>query len=167
MIDLVAEQAPLGGLERWLRDPTVNEVMVNGGTDVWVERGGQLQCVGHIRPGTLLGVIGALLALPIAAGLRMMEHELRFEMPGDDRSDEDGRARDLAAEALYTSRSAGAEPVAAAAIASEIAHVGQEADVARAEAEAASTEAEAEAGTETEAATGTESGAGAMPRGPR
>ena len=62
MIDLVAEQAPLGGLERWLRDPTVNEVMVNGGTDVWVERGGQLQCVGHIRPGTLLGVIEHILA---------------------------------------------------------------------------------------------------------
>ena len=28
MIDLVAEQAPLGGLERWLSDPAINEVMV-------------------------------------------------------------------------------------------------------------------------------------------
>ena len=27
MIDLVAEQAPLGGLERWLSDPAINEVM--------------------------------------------------------------------------------------------------------------------------------------------
>ena len=40
MIDLVAEQAPLGGLERWLRDPSVNELMVNAGSEIWVERGG-------------------------------------------------------------------------------------------------------------------------------
>ena len=33
-IDLVAEQSPLGGLERWLRDPEVTEVMVNAGTEV-------------------------------------------------------------------------------------------------------------------------------------
>ena len=37
--------------------------------------------------GTLLGVTGALLALPIAAGLQMILEELRVEMPGDDSDD--------------------------------------------------------------------------------
>ena len=49
MIDLVAEQAPLGGLERWLSDPAINEVMVNAGSEVWVERAGRLEHVGRIR----------------------------------------------------------------------------------------------------------------------
>jgi pilus assembly protein CpaF len=61
VIDLVAEQSPLGGLERWLRDPDVNEVMVNGGSDVWIERSGRLEHVGCIRPVTLLGAIEHIL----------------------------------------------------------------------------------------------------------
>lgn len=61
MIDLVAEQSPLGGLERWLRDPTINEVMVNGGSDVWIERKGRLEHVGRIRPATLLAAIEHIL----------------------------------------------------------------------------------------------------------
>ena len=61
MIDLVAEQSPLGGLERWLADPAVNEVMVNGGSEVWVERAGRLVHVGRIRPATLLGAIEHIL----------------------------------------------------------------------------------------------------------
>ena len=61
MIDLVAEQAPLGGLERWLRDPTVNEVMVNAGSEVWVERGGVVAHVGRMRPATLLATIEHIL----------------------------------------------------------------------------------------------------------
>ena len=42
MIDVIAERAPLGGLERWLADPAVDEVIVNGAGDVWVERAGAL-----------------------------------------------------------------------------------------------------------------------------
>lgn len=61
MIDLVAEQAPLGGLERWLRDPTVNEVMVNAGTEIWVERAGTVEKVGRMRVETLLAVIEHIL----------------------------------------------------------------------------------------------------------
>ena len=61
MIDLVAEQAPLGGLERWLSDPAINEVMVNAGSEVWVERAGRLEHVGRIRPATLLGAIEHIL----------------------------------------------------------------------------------------------------------
>lgn len=62
MIDLVAEQSPLGGLERWLHDPTITEVMVNGGSEVWIERAGRLEHVGSIRPTTLLGAIEHILA---------------------------------------------------------------------------------------------------------
>jgi pilus assembly protein CpaF len=42
VIDVIAERAPLGGLERWLGDETIDEVIVNGGGDVWIERGGTL-----------------------------------------------------------------------------------------------------------------------------
>ncbi len=45
MIDVIAERSPLGGLERWLTDPTIDEVIVNGGGQVWVERRGTLQRV--------------------------------------------------------------------------------------------------------------------------
>jgi len=62
MIDLVAEQSPLGGLERWLRDPAITELMVNGGSEVWIERAGRLEHVGAIRPATLLGAIEHILA---------------------------------------------------------------------------------------------------------
>jgi pilus assembly protein CpaF len=61
-IDLVAEQTPLGGLERWLDDPTVTEVLVNAGTDVWVERDGRLQLSGRMRADTVLAAIERILA---------------------------------------------------------------------------------------------------------
>lgn len=61
MIDLVAEQSPLGGLERWLADPAVTEVMVNAGTEVWVEREGRTQHVGRVRVSTLLTAIEHIL----------------------------------------------------------------------------------------------------------
>lgn len=60
-VDLVAEQSPLGGLERWLHDPTVTEVMVNAGSDVWVERDGATIRVGTIRTATLLAAIEHIL----------------------------------------------------------------------------------------------------------
>lgn len=62
MIDVVAEQAPLGGLERWLHDPHVTEVMVNGGSDVWVERHGALHHVATMRTSTLLAAVEHMLA---------------------------------------------------------------------------------------------------------
>lgn len=61
MIDLVAEQSLLGGLERWLDDPTVTELMVNAGSEVWVERSGRIEPVGRIRPTTLLAAIEQIL----------------------------------------------------------------------------------------------------------
>ena len=60
-IDVVAERSAWGGLERWLQDPTVTEVMVNAGTEVWVERRGVVERVGTIRPATVLAVVEHLL----------------------------------------------------------------------------------------------------------
>lgn len=71
--------------------------------------------------GTLLGILGALLALPIAAGLLMIARELRVELPGDDSDDSTRRARDAAAEQTYARLSAGAAPQQAVALATGIA----------------------------------------------
>jgi predicted PurR-regulated permease PerM len=78
--------------------------------------------------GILLGVIGALLALPIAAGLQMMLTELRVEMPGDDRDDRSALARDAKTEATYERMSAGATAPEAGQIARNLAHDIREAD---------------------------------------
>jgi predicted PurR-regulated permease PerM len=71
--------------------------------------------------GTLLGILGALLALPVAAGLQMIVREMRVEMPGDDVDDTKQRARDERAEQVYEQLSAGAPPVEAAQIAGDLA----------------------------------------------
>jgi predicted PurR-regulated permease PerM len=71
--------------------------------------------------GKLLGILGALLALPIAAGLRMMIAELRVELPGEEVDDGVLRAKDAKAEREFAVRAAGHPAVEAAAIASEIA----------------------------------------------
>ena len=80
--------------------------------------------------GKVGGIIGALLALPIAAALRMLIEELRVDLPGDDTDDPHLRARDARAERAYARETAGASPVEAAAVATEIAHEIREADVA-------------------------------------
>jgi putative heme transporter len=80
--------------------------------------------------GKLGGVIGALLALPIAAALRMLIEELRVDLPGDDTDDPRERARDARAERTYARETAGASPEEAAAVATEIANKIREADVA-------------------------------------
>ncbi len=72
--------------------------------------------------GILLGVIGALLSLPIAAGLQMTLEELRVEMPGDDSDDRSALARDARTEADYERMSAGATAPEAGQIARNLAH---------------------------------------------
>ena len=72
--------------------------------------------------GLLLGVIGALLALPIAAGLQMMLQELRVDLPGDDSDDRLANARDAKTEATYERMSAGATASDAGQIAKNLAH---------------------------------------------
>ncbi|HSN25274.1 MAG TPA: AI-2E family transporter [Kofleriaceae bacterium] len=71
--------------------------------------------------GTLLGILGALLALPIAAGLKMVIGELRVELPGEEHLDAEVRARDEKAEQVYEELAAGETVEKAAAIAGELA----------------------------------------------
>ena len=78
--------------------------------------------------GKVGGIIGALLALPIAAALRMLIEELRVDLPGDDTDDPRLRARDARAERAYARETAGASPAEAAAVATEIANEIREAD---------------------------------------
>jgi putative heme transporter len=76
----------------------------------------------------LLGVIGALLALPAAAAIRMIVRELRVGMPGEDIDDTSIRERDEQAEREFAERAAGAKAVEAAAIATRMAETIREAD---------------------------------------
>jgi predicted PurR-regulated permease PerM len=80
--------------------------------------------------GKVGGIIGALLALPIAAAVRMLIEELRVDMPGDDTDDPRLRARDARAERTYARETAGASPAEAAAVATEIANQIRAAEVA-------------------------------------
>lgn len=76
----------------------------------------------------LLGVIGALLALPIAAALQMMLAELRVDLPGDDSDDRSAQAKDARTEATYERMSAGATAPEAGQIARKIASDVRDAD---------------------------------------
>ena len=71
--------------------------------------------------GTLMGIVGALLALPIAAGLQMVVRELRFDLPGENPRDATSRARDEKAEHIYEQLSEGATAADAGVIADGLA----------------------------------------------
>ena len=63
--------------------------------------------------GQLLGIVGALLALPLAAGIRVLVEDLRIDLPG-----EAGQRRpDAPAEAIYAAKTAGMSARDAAGIA--------------------------------------------------
>jgi predicted PurR-regulated permease PerM len=70
--------------------------------------------------GTLMGVLGALLALPIAAGIRMLVEELQFELPGEDPNSV-VESRVSADERVFARRAKGENAEKAAEIATEIA----------------------------------------------
>lgn len=72
--------------------------------------------------GTLMGVAGALLALPFAAALIMLLEELRVQLPGQQEQAGDGiqRANDDKGEEEFVRRSEGATAERSAAIAVEI-----------------------------------------------
>ena len=70
--------------------------------------------------GTLMGILGALLALPIAAGMQMVIRELRVELPGQV-PDERVLRTDAKAEDLYARLSEGAAVEDAVEIAGELA----------------------------------------------
>lgn len=71
--------------------------------------------------GELLGILGALLALPLAAGLRMIVAELRVELPGQPAGSAETRARDERAEETYEALTKGAPAEEAAVVAVAIA----------------------------------------------
>jgi len=71
--------------------------------------------------GKLGGIVGALLALPVAAALRMMVEELRVELPGDASDKALEQARDERAEQIYEASTTGASPEQAAQVAAKIA----------------------------------------------
>ncbi|MEO7730967.1 MAG: AI-2E family transporter [Kofleriaceae bacterium] len=71
--------------------------------------------------GTLMGITGALLALPIAAGLQMVVRELRVELPGETGPDATTIARDEKAEHIYEQLTEGATAADAGVIAGELA----------------------------------------------
>ena len=71
--------------------------------------------------GTLAGILGALLALPIAAGLQMLIRELRVDLPGDMPATDETRRRDEHANAVYEELSEGVTTADAGVIADDIA----------------------------------------------
>jgi predicted PurR-regulated permease PerM len=76
-----------------------------------------------IAGGTLAGVLGALLALPVAAAILMLIEEMRMAMPGEDvqRGDRELQQQDARGEAEYRRRTEGMPAEQAAAVAVEIA----------------------------------------------
>jgi predicted PurR-regulated permease PerM len=75
-----------------------------------------------IAGGTLAGIAGALLALPVAATILMLIEELRMEMPGEDpqRAAVEVQRQDARAEAEYARRTQGMPAGQAAAVAVEM-----------------------------------------------
>jgi predicted PurR-regulated permease PerM len=71
--------------------------------------------------GTLMGILGALIALPIAAGVQMVVRELRVELPGESPQDDKSKARDERAEMVYERMTDGVPAAEAGVIASELA----------------------------------------------
>ncbi|MEO5723539.1 MAG: ATPase, T2SS/T4P/T4SS family, partial [Ilumatobacteraceae bacterium] len=84
VFDPVAEGAPLGGLERWLADPQITEVIFNRGTDVWVERDGRLHRVGAMRPQSVLTALEHILA-PIGRRLDRSSPTVDARLPDGSR----------------------------------------------------------------------------------
>ena len=70
--------------------------------------------------GILMGIVGALLALPVAAAVRMLIEELRVILPGEQLDDAVVRHRDESAEEEYAQRTEGVPVTQAAAIAIEM-----------------------------------------------
>jgi predicted PurR-regulated permease PerM len=76
-----------------------------------------------IAGATLLGILGALLALPVAAAILMLIDELRVELPGETEQSKDAemRRKDEHGELEYVRRTEGMPAEEAAAIAVEMA----------------------------------------------
>jgi putative heme transporter len=71
--------------------------------------------------GKLFGIIGALLALPIAAAIRATVEELRIDLPGEQSGEPEERAHEERIEARYLAQTEGASAVDAANVATTLA----------------------------------------------
>ena len=71
--------------------------------------------------GTLDGILGALLALPIAAGVQMLIRELHVDLPGAPPAPAELARRDEVAKDIYQNLSEGADVIEAGAIAEDVA----------------------------------------------
>jgi putative heme transporter len=105
----------------WLYQQFENKILVPRVYGKMLRLSSAMVILALIAGWTLLGVVGALLALPMAAGLRMILEELGVDMPGDDSDDSTARARDEKTEAAYELMSAGASAPDAGEIAHELA----------------------------------------------
>jgi predicted PurR-regulated permease PerM len=74
----------------------------------------------------LLGVVGALLALPMAAGIRVLIENYRISLPGDQPGEKEERIEEAHAEVVYAEQAHGTSAVEAAMLATEIAEQLQE-----------------------------------------
>jgi len=84
--------------------------------------------VALLMGGQILGIVGALLALPIAAGLRVLVEDLRIELPGELAGESSERAAEEEAEREYAAYTGGASSVESAVLATAIAeHLQEEA----------------------------------------
>ena len=71
--------------------------------------------------GTLAGILGALLALPIAAGLQMVVRELHVDLPGETPENSDAKDLDDQANEVYEQMTVGASAADAGLIADDLA----------------------------------------------
>jgi len=78
--------------------------------------------------GQLLGIIGALLALPVAAGIRVLVENFRIALPGELAGEATERAADAVAEADYAAQVEGTSAVEAAMVATAFVEQQQEAE---------------------------------------
>jgi predicted PurR-regulated permease PerM len=76
--------------------------------------------------GQLLGIVGALLALPIAASLRVLVEQLRIDLPGEQPAEHAQRTLDAQAEAVYAEQTEGVSAREAVAVATSMAEEAQE-----------------------------------------
>ncbi|MDQ6832137.1 MAG: AI-2E family transporter [Chloroflexota bacterium] len=74
----------------------------------------------------LLGIVGALLALPMAAGIRVLIENYRIELPGELPGEREERVEEADAELAYATQTQGTSSVESAMMATEIAEQLQE-----------------------------------------
>ncbi len=79
--------------------------------------------------GTLAGILGALLALPIAAGLQMLLHELRVGLPGEASPNTVVKERDHRAAEVYEQLTEGVSAADAGTIADDLANITKRSEI--------------------------------------